>query len=497
MTDDGTEVDTQRTEMIVGGQRVPSAAGEWFVVESPATQRPLAEVPRGRAADVDRAVSVALRAFPRWRATSPATRGAALVCIAEEIQADHERLARILAAETGNAIRTQARPEIIQAADTFRYFGGIARELKGETVPLGPGLLSYSVREPYGVVGAVIPWNAPALLGSMKIAMALVTGNTVVLKTAEDAPLTMLAIAEICDHHLPGGVLNVLTGYGVECGQPLLQHPDVAKLSFTGSTAIGKLAMHAAADRVLPITLELGGKSPAVIFADRDDDATAQGVLDGVRITRQSQSCTAGARLLVHESIFESFTGRLAERLGALRIGDPLDDESDIGSIINRRQYERVCGFLTDAEVGRARTIVGGPPSAGELAAPGYFIRPTLLADVDPSWRIAREEIFGPVLVAIPWSTEAEAIQMANDSHYGLAAFVWTNDIGAGLRTAHAIDAGWVQVNRGGGQLLGMSYGGRRESGLGQEFSLEGALDGYTHRKSVTVDLSSGDALAR
>ena len=485
----------ERVEMLIGGKPTPSVADEWFCVESPATQQPLAEVPRGRSADVDRAVACALDAFPLWRDINPIDRGSALIRIGDDIAADVEPLARLLAAETGNAIRTQSRPEILQAARAFRYFGGVSGELKGETVPLGNQLLSYTVRVPYGVVGAVIPWNSPALLGSMKIAMALVTGNTIVLKSAEDAPLTMLAIAQICSRHLPDGVVNVLTGFGVECGQPLLAHPQIAKISFTGSTQVGKLAMRLASDRLLPLTLELGGKSPTVIFPDRDDDVTVQGVLDGVRITRQSQSCTAGARLLVHESIFDSFTERLADRLGSLRIGDPLAEDSDIGSIINRRQYERVGEFLADSQAAGAHALVGGPPSAEERSAPGYFVRPTLLTNVDARWRVAREEVFGPVLVAIPWATEGEVVQMANDTHYGLAAFVWTNDIGAGLRTAHAIDAGWVQVNRGGGQILGMSYGGRRESGLGQEFSIEGALDGYTFRKSVTVDISaaSGD----
>jgi acyl-CoA reductase-like NAD-dependent aldehyde dehydrogenase len=482
---------TPRVEMLVGGRHVSSATGEWFTVENPATQQALAQVPRGRSADVDRAVASATSAFPAWRDRSPSERGAALTRIADDISADVEELAQLLASETGNAIRTQSRPEILQAARTFQYFGGVSGELKGETVPLGSTLLSYTVREPYGVVGAVIPWNSPALLGSMKLAMAVVTGNTIVLKAAEDAPLTMLAIARICARHLPDGVVNVLTGYGVECGQPLLSHGGVAKISFTGSTAVGKLAMQLASDRVLPVTLELGGKSPTVIFPDRDDDVTAQGVLDAVRITRQSQSCTAGARLLVHESIFESFTARVGERLSSLRVGDPQDEATDIGSIINRRQYERVCGFLTDPQLADARALVGGAPTVQELAAPGYFVRPTVLTGVDPTWRVAREEVFGPVLVALPWSSEREVVAMANDTHYGLAAYVWGNDVAAALRTAHRIDAGWVQVNRGGGQLLGMSYGGRGESGLGQEFSIEGARDGYTFRKSITVDIGA------
>jgi acyl-CoA reductase-like NAD-dependent aldehyde dehydrogenase len=483
--------DLGQVNMLIGGRFCASSSGQWFDVLDPSTQVALAEVPRGRAEDVAVAVRAAAAAFETWRHTPPEQRGEALLRVADDLRSEGESLARLLAAETGNALRTQARPEIATVWDTFRYFGGVARELKGETVPLGSGLLSYSVREPYGVVGAIVPWNSPALLAAMKIAMAVVTGNTIVLKAAEDAPLTVLAIGAILNRHLPPGVVNILTGYGPECGQPLLESPHVAKLSFTGSTAVGKLAMRIAAERVPPPTLELGGKSPAIVFPDRDDDETAAGVIAGMRFTRQSQSCTAGSRLLLHESIFDSFLDRLVKQVDSLSMGDPLAEETDIGTIINERQYRRVCSFLTDGEIRSASVLTGGAPSDREMQKPGYFIRPTILTGIDPAWRVAREEVFGPVLVALPWREQSEAVAMANDTHYGLAAFIWSRDISAALRVAHAVDAGWVQVNRGGGQLLGMSYGGRKESGLGHEFSLEGALEGFTHRKSITVDIGS------
>jgi betaine-aldehyde dehydrogenase len=483
--------DLGQVKMLIGGRSCASTTGQWFDVQDPSTQVALAQVPRGGSHDVATAVDAAMTAFESWRHTPPAHRGQALLRVADDLESEGERLARLLAAETGNALRTQARPEMATASDTFRYFGGVARELKGETVPLEAGLLSYSVPEPYGVVGAIVPWNSPALLAAMKIAMAVVTGNTIVLKTAEDAPLTVLAIGEILVRHLPPGVVNILTGYGPECGQPLLESPYVAKLSFTGSTAVGKLAMRIAAERVLPLTLELGGKSPAIVFPDRDDDEAVAGVIAGMRFTRQSQSCTAGSRLLLHESIFDSFLDRLVKQVDSLTMGDPLAEATDIGTIINERQYRRVCSFLTDDELRSATILTGGAPTESEMQEPGFFIRPTVLSGVDPGWRVAREEVFGPVLVALPWRDESEAVAMANDTHYGLAAFIWSHDIGSALRVAHAVDAGWVQVNRGGGQLLGMSYGGRKESGLGHEFSLEGALEGFTHRKSITVDIGS------
>ncbi|SDH64659.1 betaine-aldehyde dehydrogenase [Sinosporangium album] len=478
---------TAESFMLIDGDWTPARTDEWIDVESPATRQPVGRVPRGNVADIDRAVQAAATAFRSWRGEAPAVRGLALLRIADDIEADSERIARLLASETGNAIRRQARPEVASAAALFRYFGGVAGEAKGETVPLGHGLLNYTVREPLGVVGGIIPWNAPVQLASVKIAMALITGNTLVLKAAEDAPLAVLEIARICSRHLPPGVLNVVTGYGVEAGAALLAHPGVDKLSFTGSTEVGKIVMRAAADRILPVSLELGGKSPVIVFPDADEDAVAAGVVDGMRFTRQGQSCTAGSRLLVHASIFDSFLDRVVEAVSRLRMGDPLDERSDLGTVVNQTQYNRVRSYIDDGLTCGATPLIGGlPAEAGP--GDGLYVPPTVFRGVEPSWRVVREEIFGPVLVAIPWHDEAEALRMANDTHYGLAAYVWSHDIGRALRTAHAIDAGWVQVNRGLGQLPGMSYGGIKQSGLGREFSLEGALDSFTHRKTITVD---------
>jgi betaine-aldehyde dehydrogenase len=398
----------------------------------------------------------------------------------------------MIALETGNALRTQARGEARLAADIFRYFGGLAGELKGETIPLGEHVLSYTRREPLGVVGAIIPWNAPVLLGALKIAPALCAGNTLVLKAAEDAPLAVMMVAAICQEFLPAGVLNVLTGLGEECGGPLARHPLVRKLSFTGSTEVGKIIMRAAADRIVPVSLELGGKSPSIVYPDANEDWVVDGVIAGMRFTRQSQSCTAGSRLFLHADVFDSFLEKLRTKTEALKLGDPLDEATDIGSIINNKQFTKVCGYVEEGlKRKKARLVFGGlPPQEGPLSE-GYFAIPTVFADTSNDWRLAREEIFGPVLVAIPWQEEADAICMANDSHYGLAAYVWTHDIGSGLRAAHAIESGWVQVNQGGGQAPGHSYGGYKQSGIGREFSLEGMLDSFTQRKNVTVNLNT------
>ncbi len=482
----------RRQSMLIGGEWVESLDGGVLAVENPGRRQPIAEVPRGTARDVDRAVRVATTAFAGWRAVPPRERGRALLRIADALETRIEEMARIIATETGNAIRTQARPEARLVADIFRYFGGLGSELKGETIPLGEHVLTYTRREPLGVVGAIIPWNAPVLLATVKIAPALCAGNTIVMKAAEDAPLGVLLLSEMCSAHLPPGVLNVLTGFGEECGAPLAHHPGVRKLSFTGSTEVGKLVMAAAAERIVPVSLELGGKSPSIVFPDADEDWVVDGVIAAMRFTRQSQSCTAGSRLFLHHDIFDSFLDKLARKASTLKIGDPLDEATDIGAIINEKQFRRVCGYVEDGlRQPESRLVMGGlPPTEGPLAR-GYFAIPTLFADVSNDWRIAREEIFGPVLVAIRWDDPAEAIRMANDTHYGLAAYVWTHDISRGLRTAHAIEAGWVQVNQGLGQAPGHSYGGYKQSGIGREFSLEGMLDGFTQRKSVTVNLET------
>jgi acyl-CoA reductase-like NAD-dependent aldehyde dehydrogenase len=476
--------------MLIGGKAVESADGRYIDIESPATRTVFAQVPRGGDADVDRAVRAAAAASDEWKRVTPKDRGRMLLRIADLVEAETESLARTVALETGNAIRTQARPEVRSTAEVIRYYGGLAGETKGETVPLGEHVLSYTRREPIGVVGGIVPWNAPVVLGTLKIAMSIAAGNTLVLKAAEDAPLGLLRVAQICNEHLPAGVLNLVTGYGEEAGAALARHPLVRKLSFTGSTEVGKLIMHAAADRIVPVSLELGGKSPALVFADADEQRTVDGVISGMRVTRQGQSCTAGSRLFLHRSIFDSFLSKLTTTLQKFKIGDPTDEATDMGAIINRKQFDRVCGYITDGMQQKgARLALGGlPPKEGPLAR-GYFVEPTVFSDVSNDWRIAREEIFGPVMVAIPWDDEREAVRMANDSHYGLAAYVWTRDISKAINTAHAIESGWVQINQGLGQFPGQSYGGYKQSGIGREYSLEGMLDSYTQRKSVTINL--------
>lgn len=482
----------RQARMLIDGQWTAAVSGRTIAVENPANRLAFAEVPRGEKEDVDKAVAAAARAFPSWKRVPPRDRGKMLMKIADALDAKAEAIARTIAEETGNAIRPQARPEATYTADLFRYFGGVAGELKGETIPFGEHALGYTRRDPLGVVGAIIPWNAPVSIAACKIAPALCAGNTLVLKAAEDAPLGVLMLAEIANEFLPPGVLNVIVGYGPECGEPLANHPDVAKLSFTGSTAVGKLIMKAASERIVPVSLELGGKSPSIVYPDANEDWVVDGIINAMRFTRQSQSCTAGSRLFLHADIFDSFLEKLIAKTSSMKIGDPLDESTDIGTLINEKQFKRVCGYVRDGlERKDAKLVMGGlPPTEGPLSK-GWFTLPTLFADVSNDWRLSREEIFGPVLVAIRWTDEADVIRMANDSHYGLAAYVWTHDVTRGIRAAHDIEAGWIQVNQGGGQWPGHSYGGIKESGIGRECSLEGMIDSFTHRKSVTVNLNA------
>jgi len=478
--------------MLVDGQWVGSADGQFIMVENPSRRGTIVgEVPRAKAEDVDRTVKAAFKAFEKWKRVSPRDRGKFMLKIADALEAKTDKIARVISLETGNAIRTQSRPEAMLTADLFRYFGGVASELKGETVPLGENLLSYSRREPLGVVGGIIPWNSPVALGALKITMAITAGNTLVLKASSEAPLAVLMMAHICSEFLPPGVLNVVTGNGPECGVPLAKHPLVRKISFTGSLEVGKTVMEAAAERIVPITLELGGKSPQMVFPDSDNPQVIDGVILAMRFTRQGQSCTAGSRLFLHQSIYDSFLDNLVKKLASLKVGDPLDESTDMGAIINRTQFEKVCSYVEEGIRQKgARLFIGGlPPNEGPLSV-GYFMEPTVIGNVRNEWRIAREEIFGPVMVAIPWKEEEEAIRMANESHYGLAAFIWTRDLGKALRTAHGIDSGWIQINQGVGIVPGQSYGGLKQSGIGREYSLEGMLESFTQRKSITINLN-------
>ncbi|MFK5689065.1 aldehyde dehydrogenase family protein [Ornithinimicrobium sp. LYQ92] len=486
------EADTPRSyRMLIGGSWVDAADGQRIDVITPIDRhRVIATIPRAGEVDADRAVAAARAAQPGWAALPFTERQRALLRIADDLEAVVEDLAALTALDTGNAIRTQARPEAGLLVGAFRYFAGLAGELKGVTLPTGSDALSLTRRLPLGVVAGILPWNSPLMIAAFKLPAALVSGNAMVLKAAEDAPTTVLELAEICARHLPEGVLNVVTGYGPEIGEALVDHPGVDKVSFTGSTATGSGVASRAGGRLAHVSLELGGKSPCIVLPDADDEDTVEQVMLATRFARQGQSCTSGSRLFLHEDIHDSFLEKVVARAAQMRVGDPREESTDIGCIINARQWDRVQGYIDDGLANEGVEVAYDGRPALQVGEPGFYHAPMILTQVRNDWRIAREEIFGPVLSVLRWRTEDEVVAMANDSHYGLAAFVFGRDIGMALRTAQRVQSGWVQVNQGGGQQVGQSYGGMKASGQGREFSLEGMLEGFTQIQQINVRLS-------
>ncbi len=492
--DDGV-VDVPHWLMPVGDSPIESASNRWLDVVAPS--RPgtvLARVPAGNADDVDAAVQAAHDAQRGWAAAHFTVRQKALLAIAVDLEAESERLAVLTAQDTGNALRTQARPEVALLVSLFRYFGGVAGEFKGTVLPAGDHQLQYTRTEPLGVVGAILPWNSPLMIAGMKIPAALAAGNGLVVKPADEAPLTILKLAEIARRHLPSGLLNIVTGSGRTVGQAIVDHPGIHKVSFTGSTPVGRDVAASAARRFAHVSLELGGKNPNIVFPSAATperiSATVAGVLLAMRFTRQGQSCTAGSRLYVHRSVLEPVLEHVVEAARQLVVGDPLDERTDMGSIINQRQYDTIGTYIEDGrQQPGVRVLLDGLDRVVDGES-GLYQGPTVFADVDNSWRIAREEIFGPVLVVIAFDDADEVVRMANDSHYGLAAYVWSADLDEAISTAHRLEAGWVQVNQGGGQVVGQSYGGYKESGMGREFSIEGAIAAFSQTKQVNIALS-------
>lgn len=483
--------DAKDYPMFIDGQWVPSESGEWSDITTPVLRgHVIGRAPDASAADIDKAVQAARQAFPTWRGAHFTERQRALARIADSLEARAEEFARLTALDTGNAIRTQARPEVAATVNLFRYFAGVAGEVKGSVLPAGDNQLQYTRQEPLGVVGCILPWNSPLMIAGFKFPAALAAGNTLVVKAAEAAPLSLLLLAEVCAEHLPAGVFNVVTGRGSVAGEALTTHPLVDKVSFTGSTEVGKRVARQAGDRLAHVSLELGGKNPSIVFPDAaDDDDLIDSLLTSSRVHRQGQSCTAGSRLFIHTAVYDNVLSRLTDLLARQVIGNPLDETTDIGAIINETQFASVSAYVDEgmATPGIAAVLDG---TAAQLSTDGYYLAPTVFSGSDNSWRLAREEIFGPVLVALPWNHRDEVVAMANDSHYGLAAYIWSHNLDDALATAHALETGWVQVNQGGGQVVGQSYGGYKQSGIGREVSLEGMIAGFTQTKQINVRIS-------
>lgn len=474
----------------IHGKLVPPLSDDTFSVINPANGKAIAEAANGDAKDVDRAVASAKDAQTAWGAMNARERGKLVAECGRRLQEHVEELARLMTLETGKAIRTECRVECGVLADVFTFYGGLAPELKGESVPFSQDSLTVTVREPIGVVGAIIPWNVPLLLMALKVAPALVAGNSVVVKSAEEAPFTAMRVAQILGDVLPAGVFNILSGFGPECGGPLVAHRDVGKVTFTGSVETGRIVYKTAAEKLIPVTLELGGKSPMIVLEDANLEKAVDGAIVGMRFTRQGQSCTAASRIFVHESLHDAFVEKLKAKVDAMRIGDPMKDETDIGAIISPEQFEKVKSYI---DIGLKTPGAKAHP-VGQLVEAetrdGLFVRPIIFTGIPNDATLCREEIFGPVTCIIKWSDYEDVIAQANDTEYGLAASIWTNDMRKALDATRRLQAGLVQVNQNLVVQPNISYGGVKSSGLGKEASLEAMLEHFTHKKTMMFNMT-------
>lgn len=475
--------------MLIGGEWVEAVSGQRLETLNPATGSVLGTIPAGGAADVDRAVAAARAAFesPAWRDMTGAKRARLLWSIADALEAHMDELCELETLDQGKPLWVAKYAEVPGAIDQFRYFAGEATKIEGTTIPTsidyqpaGKKIFAYTLKEPVGVVGAIVPWNSPLVLTAMKIAPALAAGCTMVLKPAEDTSLTALRLAEILQAAgLPAGVFNVVTGLGEQAGAALAAHPDVDKVAFTGSTEVGKLMLDAAKGNLKKLTLELGGKSPAIVLPDADLEFAIPGAANAI-FFNAGQVCVAGSRLYVHESIFERVIDGVVNYARGIRLGHGLDPQTQMGPVVSRKQADRIASYIAGGRADGAEVRVGG----GQLGAHGTFIEPTVLTGVRPSMKVVREEIFGPVVVASPFRDVAEVPSFANDTSFGLAASVWTQDLSAAHRLAAQIRAGTVWINCHSMFDATLPIGGMKQSGWGRESGHQ-AMNNYLETKTV------------
>ncbi len=477
----------EKYSLFIGGEWVESSTKRTFETVNPATGNVLARVASANEKDVDRAVDTAWNAFQSWRQTDANWRGRALFKIADKIRENSEELALIETLDTGKPIN-EARLDVYLASECFQYYGGAATKLEGKTVPVFGDRLDYVVREPLGVVGQIIPWNFPLLMAAWKLAPALAAGNCTILKPAAQTPLSALRLAELMSDIVPGGVVNILTGSGTEVGTPLVKHPKVKKIAFTGSTEVGRQVMALAATHVADVTLELGGKNPQIVFPDADLEAALEGVLMG-GFYNAGQQCVAGSRLFLHADVYDTFIDKLVPRAQAIRVGDPQQPDTQLGTLVSKEQQKRVLDYIQLGIKEGAKLLCGGRIPQDPTLKKGCFVEPTIFGNVENDMRIAQEEIFGPVVSVLTWSDYETMIAHVNSVEYGLCAGIWTSDLRMAHKTAQRVEAGCIWINQYNVMPYGVPFGGYKQSGIGRELAFE-TLYHYTQLKNVNIDLS-------
>ncbi len=475
--------------LFIGGQFVPAADGAEFDTLNPHDGSVLASVAQAGPEDVDRAVSAAAEAFPAWSRLQASARGRLLLRLADRIEHEAPELARLESLDTGHPIRDSRALDVPRTAATFRYFGGMADKIEGSVVPVEPGFLNYVLRRPVGVVGEIVPWNFPLMFCSWKMAPALAAGNTVVLKPAELTPLSSLRVAELMTEvGFPPGVVNIIPGPGRTSGAHLAAHPGVAKIAFTGSTAVGQEIVRASAGNLKRVQLELGGKGANIVFADADLDAAVNGSAFAI-FHNQGQACIAGSRLILHEKVADEFLARFIELANSIRLGDPLDPATEMGPLTSAGHRDRVLAFVDVARAEGGEVLTGGTPPDDPALAAGYYVRPTV-ARADTGSRVCQEEVFGPFVTVTTFRSDEEAIALANGVEYGLGGGLWTRDVQRAHRVAHAIRSGMVWINTYKRVNPGSPFGGVGRSGYGRDMGFE-AIHEYTEVKSVWLNVDA------
>lgn len=473
--------------LYINGKWQPASDGATFKTYSPATGEELAVCAEATREDVDAAVKAAHAAWESWKNTTPVERAVILNKIADIIDANAQHLAEVESLDNGKPIRETSMIDIPMSADHFRYFAAAIRTEEGTATMLDNNTLSLVLHEPIGVVGQIIPWNFPFLMAAWKLAPALAAGDCIVLKPSSTTSLSVLELVRLIEGVLPAGVLNIITGKGSKSGQYVLEHPGFAKLAFTGSTEVGRGVAQAAADKLIPATLELGGKSANIYFDDCNWDLAMEGLLLGI-LFNQGQVCCAGSRVFVHEKIYDKFVEEAVKRFNAVKVGNPLDPATQMGSQIDAKQVAKIASYIDIAKAEGATIACGGHKLTENGLDKGNFFAPTLITNVTNDMRVAREEIFGPVAVVIKFKDEAEVVKMANDSNYGLGGAVWTQDINRAIRVAKAVQTGRMWVNTYNAIPAGAPFGGYKESGIGRE-THKVMLEHYSQTKNIMINL--------